>query len=259
MRIVVLIKEVPDTWGERRLDPGTKRVDRAGSEGVLDEIGERAVEAALSYKDGASDTEVVVVSMGPNSTGILRRALAMGATSAVHILDDRLVGSDLGWTAAALAAAIRRVGFDLVILGGESTDGRGGVVPAMVAEHLGVPLATGLSTLAIAPDSVRGERTADDETLALSAPLPAVVSITERMPDGRFPSFKGTLGAKKKPLEVLSVADLGAEVVQTIDEAARSVVVEITERPARVAGPKIVDDGGAVAQLVDFLASKQLV
>jgi electron transfer flavoprotein beta subunit len=259
MRIVVLIKEVPDTWGERRLDPGTKRVDRAGSEGVMDEIGERAVEAALSYKDGASDTEVVVLSMGPSSTGILRRALAMGATSAVHILDDRLVGSDLGWTAAALAAAIRRVGFDLVILGGESTDGRGGVVPAMVAEHLGVPLATGLSTLDIAADGVRGERTADDETLALSAPLPAVVSITERMPEARFPSFKGTMGAKKKPLEVLSVSDLGADLAQTIDTAARSVVVGITERAARVAGPKIVDDGGAVAQLVDFLASKQLV
>ncbi|MCU1558881.1 MAG: electron transfer flavoprotein subunit beta [Microbacteriaceae bacterium] len=259
MKIVVLIKEVPDTWGERRLDPGTRRVDRAGSDGVLDEIGERAVEAALAYKDGAADTEVVVVSMGPSSTSILRRALAMGATSAVHIVDDRLVGADLGWTAAALAGAIERTGFDLVIAGGESTDGRGGVIPAMVAEHLGVPLATGLSTLQISPDGIRGERTADEETLTISAALPAVVSITERMPDARFPSFKGTMGAKKKPLEVLSTADLGPKAAQVIDTAARSIVVEVVERPARVAGPKIVDDGTAVAQLVDFLSSKQLV
>lgn len=259
MKIVVLIKEVPDTWGERRLDPSTKRVDRAGSEAVLDEIGERAVEAALHYKDGIPDTEVVVISMGPTSTKILRRALAMGATSAVHVLDDRLVGSDLGWTAAVLAAAVWRTGYDLLILGGESTDGRGGVIPAMVAEHLGVPHLTAISELTLSADRVSGNRTTDEETLAVAADYPAVVSITERMPEARFPSFKGTMGAKKKPLDVVSLADLGVELTEKLERFARSVVVEVTERPPRTAGQKVVDDGGAAEQLAEFLASKQLI
>src|SRR5690606_8675322 len=142
---------------------------------------------------------------------ILRRALAMGAGSAVHVVDDRLVGADLWLTAEVLAAAIHREGFDLVIAGNESTDGRGGVVPAMIAELLGVAHATGLSTLAIDDRGVRGTRTSDEETVEVAAALPAVVSITERMPEARFPSFKGTMSAKKKPLATASLADLGVE------------------------------------------------
>lgn len=259
MKIVVLIKEVPDTWGERRLDKSTGRVDRSGSDAVLDEIGERAIEAALSYKDAAPDTEVVVVSMGPTSVGILRRGLAMGATSAVHILDDRLVGADLGWTAAVLAAAIRRMGFDLVLTGNESTDGRGGVMAAMIAEHLGVPHATALSSLRIAADGVRGERSEDDETFTVATPLPAVVSITERMPDARFPSFKGTMSAKKKPLETLALADLGQDLADTLTGTGTSRVLEIRQRPPRSAGTKVVDQGVAAGQLADFLAARRLI
>lgn len=257
MKIVVLIKEVPDTWSERRLDPATKRIDRGASDAVLDEIGERAIEAALGLRDTASDTEVVVVSMGPTSTGILLRALAMGATSAVHILDDRLVGADMALTAAVLAAAVRRAGFDLLIMGGESTDGRGGVIPSMIAEHLGVPHLTGISELSIGAGGVQGERTTDEDNLTVAGPYPAVVSITERMPEARFPSFKGTMGAKKKPLEVVSIADLGLD--DALQKLGRSIVVEISNRPPRSAGEVIVDDGAAAEQLADFLASKQLI
>lgn len=259
MKIVVLIKEVPDTWGERRLDLATGRVDRAGSEAVLDEIGERAVEAALSYKDGAPEAEVVAVSMGPSSVGVLRRALAMGASSAVQLLDDRLADADLGWTAAVLAAAIRRIGFDLVLAGNESTDGRAGVIPAMVAEHLGVPHATALTSLVVAADGIRGERAGDDETLVVATGLPAVASITERMPEARFPSFKGTMSAKKKPLETLSVADLGPELAEVLERSGRSTVLEVRERPGRTAGAKIVDQGDAAEQLADFLAAQRLI
>lgn len=254
MKILVLIKEVPDTWGDRHLDVTTGLVDRTNSDLVMDEIGERAVEAALDYKDGDKNAEVVVMSMGPSSVTILRKALAMGATSAVHVLDSGLSGADMSWTAATLAAAIRRVGFDLVITGNESTDGRGGVIPAMIAEHLGVPHATALNTLEIDGGTVRGERTNDDETLSVSVALPAIVSITERMPEARFPSFKGTMTAKKKPLETLSLSDLGVGGV-----AGHSVIVSVAERPAREAGLKVVDDGTAAEQLADFLASRRLI
>lgn len=255
MKIVVLIKEVPDTWGERRLDPGTGRVDRQASDAVLDEIGERAVEAALSYQDANAGTEIVAVSMGPTSVPVLRKALAMGASSAAHVLDDKLVGADLGWTAAVLAAAVRRIGFDLVITGNESTDGRGGVIPAMLAEHLGVAGVTALDTLEIAVDRVSGTRQGEDESLVVGAPLPAVVSITERMPEARFPSFKGTMGAKKKPLDTLTVADLGVD----LDGLGTSVVTQVQARPERTAGIKVVDAGDAADQLADFLAGRRLI
>jgi electron transfer flavoprotein beta subunit len=255
MRIVVLIKEVPDTWSERRLDLGTGIVDRGSSDAVMDEIGERAVEVALTYKDGVADTEVVVVAMGPASAKtILRKALAMGATSAVHIVDDRLRGADMARTASVLAAAIRRIGFDLVIAGNESTDGRGGVVPAMIAEHLGVAHATSLATVVITDAVVSGDRVGESEMIAIEARLPAVISITERLPDARFPSFKGTMAAKKRPLETLTVDDIGA-----VPPVGGSSIMSVEARPHRSAGVKIVDTGDAGRQLAEFFESKRLI
>ena len=140
MKIIVLVKQVPDTYEERKLDPATGILDRDASEPIIDEIGERALEMALRYKDAHKGTEVVVLSMGPTSvTASLRKGLSLGADSAVHVLDDALAGADLGWTAAVLAAALTKSGYDLIIAGNESTDGRGGVIPAMVAEHLSLP------------------------------------------------------------------------------------------------------------------------
>src|SRR5690606_901550 len=153
MKIIVLVKEVPDTYGDRKLSLETGLADRGASEAVLDEIGERALEVALSYADKNADTEVVVVSMSPESAAAtVRKGLAMGAASAVQVADEALVGADLGLTAEVLSAALERTGYDLVIAGNLSTDGSGGVLPAMVAERLGVPLVSALTSVEIAAD-----------------------------------------------------------------------------------------------------------
>lgn len=262
MKIVVLVKEVPDTWGQRRLDLRTGLADRASSVAVLDEIGERALEVALSYADAHEGTEVVVMSMAPDSaTTTVRKGLAIGAASAVQIVDEGLLGADLGLTAEVLAAALRRTGFDLVVAGNLSTDGAGGVLPAMIAEFLDVPAATSLTEVEITESgeggAVRGIRSSDGATMRVTAPLPAVISITEALPDARFPNFKGIMAAKKKPFETLSCADLGVD--PHSHEHARSIVIGLAEKPPREAGVKVVDDGTAAEQLADFLAQNRLV
>ena len=255
MKVVVLVKQVPDTWGERRLDPSTGWVDRAASDRIIDEIGERALEVALSHKDHAKDTEVVALTMGPaTATEALRKALSMGADAAVHVLDDGLAGADLLRTATVLASAIRSTGFDVVIAGNESTDGRGGVIPAMLAELLGVPAALNLDAVEFSDGEVAGTRSVEDATMAVRAPLPALVSITERTAEPRFPNLKGIMGAKKKPMTVLAVADLGVDAA-----ASQSVIVSVSERPPRSGGEVIVDDGSAATKLADYLAANRLI
>lgn len=255
MKIIALVKQVPDTWGERVLDTETGLLDREASDAIIDEINERALEVALQYKDDNKDAEVVALAVGPKgATDTLRKALAMGADSAVHIVDDGLSGADMALTADVIAAAVQRTGFDVVIAGNESTDGRGGAIPAMLAEKLGLPQLTYLDTVELTSDSVRGERATEYGTLEVSSALPAVVSVTERAAEPRFPNFKGIMSAKKKPLETLGLGDLGVSA-----PGARSVVTSVAERPERSAGTKIVDDGTAAAQLVDFLASNRLI
>ena len=259
MKIAVLAKQVPDTWGDRRISLETGMLERSASDPVPDEINERTLEAALRIKDSAADTEIVLVAMGPEDTEkSMRKLLAMGADSALLISDTGLSGSDMVQTARVLAAAVGRLAPDLVLAGNEATDGRGGMVPAMVAELLGWPVLPGLDELAVSPDSVAGTAPIDGGTLRLSSALPAVASVTERSADARFPNFKGIMQAKKKPLEVLPVAELG---LQAGPDAAtvRSVMVSATARPARQAGPKIADDGTAAAQLANFLAAQRLL
>lgn len=258
MKIVVLVKEVPDTWGDRKLNLETGLADRAASESVLDEIGERSLEVALSYSDQNPGTEVVVLSMAPEGAATtVRKGLAMGAHAAVHVTDELLVGADLGLTAEVLAAAIRRTGFDLVIAGNLSTDGSGGVMGAMVAELLDVPSLTTLTSVQIGEGTVSGERASDGATMRVSAALPAVISITEALPDARFPNFKGIMAAKKKPFETLSLQDLGIEPEDPA--AARSIVLALSEKPPRQAGTKIVDEGDAGTLLAEFLVQNRLV
>jgi len=253
MKIIVLIKQVPDTWSDRRLDPVTGRIDRS-ADPVVDEITERAMEVALSEKD-ASDAEVVLMTMGPSSaTDMVRKGLAIGADRAVHIVDDALAGSDMLRTSAVLAAALRREGFDLVVTGNESTDGRGGAIAAMVAEQLELPHATALNSVTITADSVSGERAGETGARSIRATLPAVISITERNPEARFPSFKGSMRAKKKPIDVVTLAQLGLD-----EPTSRSVVLRATQRPPRTAGRKVVDDGNAAAELAEFLTSSHLI
>jgi electron transfer flavoprotein beta subunit len=258
MKIIVLVKEVPDTYGERKLDLETGLADRTASEAVLDEIGERALEVALAYADAHADTEVVVMSMAPESAAsTIRKGLAMGAGSAVHIADPALAAADLGLTARTLAAAIRRSGFDLVITGNLSTDGSGGVIPAMLAELLEVPNATALSSVEITHGSVSGTRNMDGGTMRVSAPLPAVISITEALPDARFPNFKGIMAAKKKPFETLSAVDLGVDPDDL--SVPVSIMTAIAEKPPRTAGIKITDEGDGGTRIAEFLIENRLV
>lgn len=257
MKIVVLVKEVPDTYGDRKLSLETGLADRQATEEVIDEIGERALELALTYADANEGTDVVVLSLAPESaTATIRKGLAMGAGSAVHVCDEALRGADLGLTAETLAAAVRRTGFDLVITGNVSTDGSGGMIPAMLAELLAVPLASGLSSVQLSDGAVSGTRPVDTGVQQVSASLPAVISITEALPGPRFPNFKGIMAAKKKPLETLTLADLG--IPADDPDAARSIMLAVAEKPPRAAGVKIVDEGDAGEKLADFLIENRL-
>ena len=265
MKIVVLVKPVPDTYGDRVLSIETGLADRAASETVLDEITERALEAAIRHKESASDVEVVAMSMAPaDAQSTLRKALAMGADSAVHIADESLAGADLVRTAEVLAAALRRTGFDLAVTGNVSTDGTGGVMPAMLGELLDVPAATRLESFEVGADAVQGTRVTDGGTMTVTAALPAVVSITEALPDPRFPALRGIMGAKKKPLEVVSLDDLAAELealAAPVDETAapRSIMTAADQRPPREAGEIITDEGDAGERIAAFLADRRLV
>lgn len=258
MKIVVLIKEVPDTYGDRKLSLETGIADREASDRVLDEIGERALEVALTYADKNPGTEVEVLSMAPAAAvATLRRGLAMGASSATHVCDEGLLGADLGLTAEVLAAAIKHIGYDLVIAGNQSTDGSGAVLPAMISEWLDVPLISQLTSVAIEPDHVTGRRTTDTGAMEVSASFPAVISVTERMPDARFPNFKGIMAAKKKPLQGLTLEQL--EINAESPDAARSIMISVGEKPPRGAGVKITDEGDAGSKLAQFLIANQLV
>jgi electron transfer flavoprotein beta subunit len=259
MKIAVLVKEVPDTWGDRRIDPATKRVDRNG-EVVIDEINEKAVEAALLVKEANAGSDVTVVTMGPaKSLDAIRKSLAMGADRGIHIIDDGLGGSDAVQTSAALAAALGGREFDLVIAGNESTDGRTAAVPAMLAERLGVAQLTFLRTLEADGTTVSGERVTEDGHVDVRASLPALVSVTEQIAEARYPNFKGIMSAKKKPVEVLAIADLGLSADDLGGANSWSVVENVVARPPRSGGTIIKDDGTGGTQLAEFLATSKLI
>lgn len=258
MKIIVLIKEVPDTWGDRRLNLETGLADRDASENVLDEIGERAIELALAYADTDPETEVVVMSMAPESAAVtIRKGLAMGAAAAVQVVDESLRGADLSLTAEVLAAALRKEGFDLIIAGNQSTDGVGGVLPAMLAEHLGLPHLSGLVNVTIEQTRVAGRRVSELAVSEVSAELPAVIAITEALPAGRLPSFKGIMAAKKKPYQILTLDDLGIDGARL--DVPRSIMTAVAERAPREPGVKIVDDGDAGRALAAFLRENRLI
>lgn len=257
MKIAVLVKEVPDTYGDRKLNLETGLTARGESEAVLDEIGERALEVALAFADDHEGTEIVLISMGPaNAASTLRRGLAMGADRAIHVVDEDLIGADVTLTAEVLAAAVSRADVDLVIAGDSSTDGTSGMVPAALAELLSRPLLSRVSELEISSTSVAGRRMIETGSQKIAASLPAVVSITEAFPDARFPNFKGIMAAKKKPLETLALADLGLSVENV--EVARSIMLTVAEKPPRAAGTKITDEGDAGNRLAEFLIDNRL-
>jgi electron transfer flavoprotein beta subunit len=259
LRIVVLVKQVPDAADERRFtDDHT--TDREGVEARLSELDEHAIEQALKVVESGVDAEVTYLTMGPEqAVDALRKALSMGGDKAVHVVDDALAGSDAPATSLVLAAALERIGFDLVMCGMASTDGGMAVLPAMLAERLGVPQATLAGELTVTPDGVRIRRDGDTASEEIQAPLPAVVSVTDQTGEARYPSFKGIMAAKRKPLETLTLADLGIPPDKVGLGAAWTRVHEVTARPPRQAGTVIVDDGNGGIELVDFLAGRRFV
>ncbi len=215
MNIVVCVKQVPDTWAEKRLSADDKTVDRAGVDAVMNELDEYAVEEALRIQEatgGPESTTVTVLTMGPEkSTETIRKALSMGADQAVHLVDDALHGSCAVATSYAMAMALGTIEWDLVICGSESTDARTSLLPAMLAEQLGVAQVTFARKVEVDGQNVNVERMTDCGFDKVAAQLPAVVSVVEKINEPRYPSFKGIMAAKKKPLTTLSCADAGID------------------------------------------------
>ena len=265
MNIVVLIKQVPDTYSERKLRSSDGSLDRDATDAVLDEINERAVEAALQLKEAGSGpgdgSEVTVLTMGPDrATDAIRKALSMGADKAVHLSDEALAGSDAIATAKALSKAIGTVdGVDLVIAGNEASDGRGGAMAAMVADLLGYPALTHAREITVEGSNVKVRRETDDGVTHLSAELPAVISVSEKINEPRYPSFKGIMAAKKKPVATLSLADAGIDGSEVGLANALSTVTSSQPKPPKSAGEKVTDEGDGGARIAAFLVSQKLI
>ena len=259
MNIVVCVKQVPDTWAERQLKPGDATLDRAAVDGLINELDEYAIEEALQIRE-AHEGEVTIVTMGPEKASeSVRKALSMGADKAVHLLDDALPGSDVMQTSYALAQVLGQIGFDLVICGAESTDARMGSMAAMLAERLSVPQLSLASKVEIDGGSVSIHRQSEDGFWTVEGNLPAVVSVVEKINEPRYPSFKGIMAAKKKPLQVLSCADAGIDPSLVGLANARTEVVDFAERPPRAAGTVVKDEGDGGSKVAEFLVTSKFI
>jgi electron transfer flavoprotein beta subunit len=259
MNIVVCMKQVPDTEVERTLVPGTGTLNRASVDGVINYLDEFAIEEGLKIAE-AQGGEVTILSVGPaRAADSIRKALSMGADKAVHVLDDSLAGSDALATSLVLAEALRHVGFDLVVFGSESTDARTGVVPAMVAERLGVPQLTLAGKVDVSGSEVTIRRVADDGYEVVTGSLPAVVSVVEKINEPRYPTFKGIMAAKKKPVQTLSLADLSLDPGSVGLANAASWVEDFAKRPPRAAGVVVKDEGDGGGKTAAFLADRKFI
>ncbi|WP_322760725.1 electron transfer flavoprotein subunit beta/FixA family protein [Frankia sp. Cr2] len=261
MNIVVTVKQVPDTWAEKKLDPSTRTTDRKSVDNVMNEMDEYGVEEALKIKE-AHGGEVTVVTMGPaKALETVRKALSMGADKAVHITDEALAGSDALQTSAALAKVISTLSPDIVITATEASDARGGVLGALLAERLGFPQLTQARKVTVDPGAgtVRIERLADNGYFLVEASTPVVVGVVEKINQPRYPSFKGIMAAKKKPLATLSVADAGLDAGTVGLANAASTVLDAQAAPPRQNGTIVKDEGDGGTRAAEFLAAQKLI
>ncbi|HEY7273214.1 MAG TPA: electron transfer flavoprotein subunit beta/FixA family protein [Actinoplanes sp.] len=259
MNIVVLVKQVPDSGAERTLDASDNTVERGSANNVINEMDEYAIEEALKIKE-AQGGEVTVLTMGPDRAAeSIRKALSMGPDAAVHVSDEALHGSCVVATSTVLAAALRTLNADLILCGAESTDGRVQVMPHMLAERLGIAALTGARKLTVDGGTLTVERQTDEGYEVVTAATPAIVSVWDTINEPRYPSFKGIMAAKKKPVQTLALTDLGVDAGEVGFAGATSEVVGFRKRPPRSGGQKITDDGTGGAQLVEFLASEKFV
>jgi electron transfer flavoprotein beta subunit len=261
MKIAVCAKYVPEATASRRIDPSTKRLDRSG-EGTLNQFDANAVEEALKLRDAdaGSDGEVVIVSLGPErALESMRRALAMGADRVVLVSDEAAAGSDLVATSRLLAAALEREAVDLVLFGQQANDSDGAVLWAAVAERLQRPLISQVAELTLEDGKLRGKRQTEYGYDVIEAPLPAVIAVSDAINEPRYPSLKGIMGAKKKPQDTLSLADLGIDSGVAGEAGSRTTVESLEDPPARGDIEKIEDDGSAAEKIVDFLQQRKAV
>jgi electron transfer flavoprotein beta subunit len=267
MRIAVCVKYVPDATADRHFEDD-KTVDRVGVDGLLSELDEYAVEQALQIKEKADNPDDVVVTalcVGPErAVDAVRKALQMGADRGVHVVDDAIAGSDAIGTSLVLAKAVEKgsdgAPYDLVMCGMASTDGSMSVVPAMLAERLSLPQLTLASKVETQGDQVRIQRDGDIATEVVGGTMPMVISVTDQSGEARYPSFKGIMAAKKKPLETLSLSDIGVDAGDVGLSVAWTEVAETTARPPREAGEIVKDEDGSGAKaLADFLAAQKFI
>ncbi len=259
MNIVVLMKQVPDTEGDRKLDPSDNTVDRAAVDPVINYIDEFAIEEGLRLKEEHGG-EVTILTVGPEkATESIRKALSMGADKAVHVLDDALHGSDAIATAKVIAGALGTVEWDVAIAGSEATDARGSVVPALLAEVLGAPQLTQARKVTVEGSTVTIERVTDTGYETVQGDTPAVISVVEKINDPRYPSFKGIMAAKSKPIETKSLGDIGLDAAEVGLANAWTQVTSFENAPPRQAGQVVKDEGDGGAKIADFLASKKLI
>jgi electron transfer flavoprotein beta subunit len=259
MNVVVCVKQIPDPAAPQALDPDTKTLVREGKL-ILDDSDAYGVEMGLQLAEQAGGGEVTLVSMAPNGeTSGLRTALAMGAAKAILVSDDTLKGSDALATAKVLAKAVERAQPDLVIAATESTDGYTGTTPVQMAELLGMPSVTFAKKVAVSDGTVRVERQTEAGYDEVECPLPAVVTVTAGVVEPRYPSFKGIMAAKSKPVDQLTVADLGIDAGQVGLGGARQEVTQVADAEERAGGEIVVDEGDAYEQVVRFLEQLKLV
>ena len=258
MNIVVCVKQIPDPASPGALDATTHALKRDGKL-ILDESDAYGVEMALQLVATAGSGEVYVVSMAPNGeTSGMRTALAMGAVKGLLVSDPALAGSDALTTAKVLAAAVNKLGgADLIIAGTESSDGYTGTVPEQIAECLGLPSVTFAKKVKVEGSVLKVDRQSESGYDEVECTLPAVVSVTAGVVEPRYPSFKGIMDAKKKPLDVVTAGDLA--VTPTGWAAAGQKIVSVTQAEARKAGQVIEDDGEAFGKIVAFLENLKLI
>jgi electron transfer flavoprotein beta subunit len=264
MKIVVCVKQVPDTAAERKLKPSDSTLDRAAVDGLINELDEYAIEEGLqiaeSQRAAGTEAEVTIVSMGPEQAAeSIRKALSMGADAAVHLVDDSLAGSDALSTSYALAKVLEQTGFDLVICGAESTDARMGVLAAMLAERLSVPQVSLAAKVEIDGTAIRIRRVSDNGYHQVAASLPAVISVVEKINEPRYPSFKGIMAAKKKPVRRLSLGDLGVDASEVGLAGAGTEVIDFAVRPPRHAGVIVKDEGDGGVKVAEFLTAQKFI
>ncbi len=258
MKIVVAVKYVPDSTGDRTFtSDGT--VDREAVDGLLSELDEYAVEQSLQLVQ-AEGGDITALTVGPaGATDALRKALQMGVDAAVHVEDDGIAGSDVFATSLVLAEALKRLEFDVVIFGMASTDGGGGVVPTLVADRLGLPALTFASKLSVDGQTVKIRRDGDTVVQEIEAAFPVVVSVTDQTDEARYPSFKGIMAAKKKKVTQWALDDLGLTADQVGLDHAWSRVEATNRRPQRTVGEIVTDEGDGGIKLVDFLTTHKFV